>query len=143
MIRKHNVNRKGRKSYSEGFKVSVVEELASGKSSQAEIQRRYGISSASTISGWIRKYGKKGLERINEMSKSKSSMSKLATGRNDKEESLMAEIKRLKRELRQAQVKNLVQETMLEIIEEDYGLDRIKKKLNIEQLSDYTPEVLK
>lgn len=135
--------RDGRKRYAESFKISVVEELSSGKYSQAEVQRRHGISSSGTISAWVRKYGKIGQVQLSNNSRSRGSMTKKQSIPNQNEQDMATEIKRLKKELREIQVKNLVHETMLEIIDEDYGLDKIKKKLNIEQLSDYESEIIK
>jgi transposase-like protein len=45
--------------YSEAFKLQVVQELESGKlSSVCEANRRYGITGATTVNGWLRKYGR-------------------------------------------------------------------------------------
>ena len=45
--------------YSEAFKLKVVNELETGKlTSFGEAKERYGIRSWSTISDWLRKYGK-------------------------------------------------------------------------------------
>ncbi len=142
---KHN-KRQGRKRYSEAFKLSIVEEISSGKCSQAEIIRRHGISSSGTISNWLKKYGKTGADNIKKLRGANAKMSK-SKELNERGHELTEENQRLKRELRESQVKNLLNETMLEIIEEDYskefGLENLKKKLNIERLSDYKPELLK
>ncbi len=140
-----SIEKRVKNNYSESFKISVLEEISSGKYSQAEVQRRHGIRSSGTISAWIRKYGKTGVDNLSKKSGSEGAMKKLkSTNKPDtREQELLAENKRLKKDLRAVQVKNLVHETMLEIIDEDYGLDRIKKKLNIEQLSDYEPEILR
>jgi len=45
--------------YSEAFKLTVVSELESGKlESIGEAQRRYGITGATAVQSWVKKYGK-------------------------------------------------------------------------------------
>ena len=49
--------------YSEAFKLQVLRELEEGKFSSKEAAKcAYGIGGSETISGWIRKYGKKHLQ---------------------------------------------------------------------------------
>ena len=43
--------------YSEAFKHEVVRELEEGELTYAEVQRKYGIRGAATVSCWVRKYG--------------------------------------------------------------------------------------
>jgi len=46
-------------SYSEAFKMQVVEELSQGKfASILQAQKVYGIRGMATIQGWVKKYGK-------------------------------------------------------------------------------------
>jgi transposase-like protein len=47
-----------RKYYSESFKRMVVQEYESGLSTKATLRRKYGISGHSTLSKWLKKYGK-------------------------------------------------------------------------------------
>ena len=132
----------GKRSYTESFRRSVVEEYASGRFTQAQLHRRHGISTA-TISYWIKKYGTMGRDAISSKPGVKKSMKDRDVNDNESHsEDLLAEIERLKKELRAAQVRDVVQKTMLDIIDEDYDLDHIKKKLNIERLSDYEPAIL-
>ena len=49
-------------SYSEAFKCQVVRELEEGKfDSLSSARRAYGIGGATTLSGWVRQYGKEDL----------------------------------------------------------------------------------
>jgi transposase len=50
-------NDKPLKRYSEDFKLKVLSEIASGKYNKNEIQKVYGISTA-TIGDWLRKYNR-------------------------------------------------------------------------------------
>ena len=46
-------------SYSEAFKMQVVEELSQGKFANIlQAQKVYGIRGMATIQGWVKKYGK-------------------------------------------------------------------------------------
>ncbi|MDR2042017.1 MAG: helix-turn-helix domain-containing protein, partial [Tannerella sp.] len=46
--------------YSICFKEQVIEEVSRG-SSISEVSRRYGIKGASTVQGWLKKYGREEL----------------------------------------------------------------------------------
>lgn len=107
--------------YTEAFKRHVVGEVESGRISQSEASRRYGILGHSTILKWIRKYGKlpphgsqrKGSKRMEE-----------------KEIELLRlenEIKELKHELENARFKNVVLETLVDVAERELGIP-IRKK---------------
>lgn len=47
---------KGNKSYSREFKIMVVKEYLSGKSSQPDLMAKYNISAIITIQQWVKKY---------------------------------------------------------------------------------------
>lgn len=48
--------------YSEAFKIQVVEEIACGKFTSAyKAEKAYGIRGRSTVTKWIRKYGREDL----------------------------------------------------------------------------------
>jgi transposase-like protein len=45
--------------YSEAFKMQVVQEISQGKfASMAQAQKAYGINGTATIKNWIKKYGR-------------------------------------------------------------------------------------
>ena len=46
------------KRYSEAFKRQIVRDIERGVVSPGEVQRRYGVSGAVTIRGWLRRYGR-------------------------------------------------------------------------------------
>ena len=49
-------------SYSEAFKMQVVEEISKGKfATICEAQKTYGICGGNTIQQWVKKYGREGL----------------------------------------------------------------------------------
>ena len=45
------------KRYGEAFKRQIVSELEGGKTTLAEVRRKYGVAGGVTIRGWIQKYG--------------------------------------------------------------------------------------
>jgi transposase-like protein len=54
--------KKGYITYSEAFKMQVIEEIGRGKfASILQAQKAYGISGMTTIQKWLRKYGKEEL----------------------------------------------------------------------------------
>ena len=103
--------------YTESFKRHVVHEVESGRITQCQASRKYGILGHSTILKWCREYGK---------------TPKMSGARvmHDKEFELLRqakEIKELKTELEEAQFKNLVLETLVDIAEQELRVP-IRKK---------------
>jgi transposase-like protein len=43
--------------YSKGFKLQLVQEVESGKSSVMGVERKYGLTGAGTLMRWVRQYG--------------------------------------------------------------------------------------
>lgn len=105
--------------YSVALKLSVVQEIESGKSTQSALARKYGIKGHSTILKWLRKYGNGSYgsqKRATAMSEKKK-----------RELHLENEVKALKRELEEARVRNVVLETLIDVADEELGMDLRKK----------------
>jgi len=112
--------------YSEAFKLHVVKELEEGKlSSMEEAKLRYGIGGGSTISKWVRKYGKnKILTKIVrvEMPDERSEI-----------ERLRKENQMLKAALADTTVRDVLNRAYFEVVCEDFGVTDVeayKKKLD-------------
>ena len=107
--------------FTEAFKLHVVGEVESGRISQSEACRKYGILGHSTILKWCRKYGKLPSHRN----------AKAGIKRMDEKEiellSLQNEIKALKQELEDARFKNVVLETLVDVAERELQIP-IRKK---------------
>jgi transposase-like protein len=111
--------------YSEAFKLRVVSELETGRVvSQNEARERYGIGGSSTISKWIRKYGKNDLAakviRV-ETSKDRDAM-----------KALKKRIRELEKAVADAKVQEVLHKAYFEIVCERYGVtdpEELKKKL--------------
>jgi len=107
--------------YTEAFRRHVVGEVESGRTSQQEASRRYGILGHSTILKWIRKYG-----RFSSHYNTRVGFKDM----DDKEVELLRlqnEIKELKQELESARFKNVVLETLVDVAERELGIP-IRKK---------------
>lgn len=117
-----------KKTYSESFKISVVNEVLLGKKSAYEIRQEYKIGGKMTVYRWISKYGislpKKSTKTMKKQ-KSKGSLPKKnkKSNRSKANKSLSLE---------EALIKIELYETMLDIAKKDYGID-VKKKLGSEE----------
>lgn len=108
--------------YTESFKVFLVEEVESGRITQAEAKRKYDILGHSTILKWCRKYGKLQYPSTEERGKTVNKIKKSYDTLR-----LENEIKALKQELEDTRFKNVVLETMVDIAEKEFGIP-IRKK---------------
>lgn len=110
-----------RAGFTEAFKRHVVGEVESGRISQSDASRRYGILGHSTILKWCRKYGKFPSNRTQ----------KTGIKRMDKKEiellRIQNENKTLRQELDEARFKNVVLETLVDVAERELQIS-IRKK---------------
>lgn len=107
--------------YTEALKLHVVREVETGRITQSEAMRKYGILGHSTILKWCRKYGNYPPQQSR----------RLAVTNMEKKEiellQLQNEIKALKQELEAARVKNVVLETLVDVAERELRVP-IRKK---------------
>ena len=106
--------------YSLAFKQKVVRDIEEGKFNKHEARKIYDIKGGSTIYSWIRKFGK--LHLLNKVVRveMKDEQSKL--------KQLEKEKKELESALAQAHLKLLAYESLIEVAEENLGID-LKKNL--------------
>lgn len=109
--------------YSEAFKQQVISELESGKfGSAGRAARAYGIRGAETVTGWLRKYGRKDLmpRRVTVTTMEEQ----------DEKKALQKRVRELERALADTHMKELLGEAYLEIACRRLGLDveQFKKK---------------
>lgn len=129
MKKKGSKNRRLPQTYSEEFKWKVVKEVLSGELSKAEAKQKYNIGSNSAILYWMRQFS--GIENPRE-----SRLLFMTDKKTIKEDKLTKEqkkIKELEEALRKEKNRVLLYEAMMEIAEEDYGIE-IRKKSRAEQL---------
>jgi transposase-like protein len=109
--------------YSEEFKWQVVQAVLSGKFSKEEARVGYGIKSNCAILYWMRKYSGN-----DDYRNTSAIASNLAAMHNSKESNALKErIKQLEEELRRANLRADLWQKMIEVAEEQLGID-IKKK---------------
>ena len=107
--------------FTEAFKLHVVREVESGRISQSEASRRYGIFGHSTILKWCRKYGRLLSHRNTRVGLKSMDEKEMELLR------LQNENKALRQELEDARFKNVVLETLIEVAERELGIP-IRKK---------------
>lgn len=118
--------------YSLSFKQKVISEIESGKLSICNARKLYGIAGGQTIQNWIKKFGK--LHLLNKIVRVelKDEVSRLRQLEKEKKE--------LESALAQAHLKLIVYETLIDVAEEELGID-LKKNLKSESLSKASKEV--
>lgn len=118
--------------YSLSFKQKVISEIESGKLSISNARKLYGIVGGQTIQNWIKKFSK--LHLLNKIVRIelKDEVSKLKQLEKDKKE--------LESALAQAHLKLIVYETLIDVAEEELGID-LKKNLKSEPLMKASKEV--
>lgn len=114
------------KQYSTAFRQKVVSEIESGKLTITGARRLYSIEGGATIQNWIKKLGK--LHLLNKVVRIelKDEISKL--------KQLEKEKKELESALAQAHLKLLTYESLIEVAENDLGID-LKKNIRSVQLN--------
>ena len=112
------------KIYSEAFKKKVVREVESNKLSKEQAKHKYHIGGNTTVLNWCRKYGK--------LNYFVSNYRITMPNKEVVEQALKQRIKELERELSDAKLKIKVHEAMIDIAEDQFGID-IRKKHGIKQ----------
>ena len=117
-------NNRTKISYSPAFKQKVISEIESGKLTINGARKLYGIGGGSMIQTWIKKLGK--FHMLNKVVRveMKDEVSKLKQLEKDKKE--------LESALAQAHLKLLAYESLIEVAEENLGID-LKKNLKLPQ----------
>lgn len=101
--------------YSTAFKRKIIKEIEEGKLTKNAAKKLYSIGGSSTIYNWIKEFGK--LHLLNKIVRVelKDEISKL--------KQLEKEKKELESALAQAHLKLLAYESLIEVAEEDLGID--------------------
>lgn len=118
--------------YSLSFKQKVISEIESGKLTAGEARKLYGIRGGQTIQKWMKKFGK--LHLLNKIVRVelKDEVSRL--------KQLEKEKKDLESALAQAHLKLIVLETVIDVAEDELGID-LKKNIKSESLKKAAKEV--
>ena len=111
--------------YTLAFKLSVVDQVEKGEITYKEAQQRYGIQGRSTVLVWLRKHGR---QRWGAMASS-ACMSYLSNPAASTPPTPEQRIKELEVQLKDAQEKAQLFETVLDVLKKDYGVRVVKKPL--------------
>ena len=111
--------------YTDKEKLRLVEEFKNYEGTQKSFTELYGLGH-STISNWMTKFGLALEKKVVRMStkEKKNNPSRL---QSTEEKILEARIKQLEQELKDEKIKSLAYKTMIEIAEEELGVDISKK----------------
>ena len=111
--------------YSEAFKKQVVREYEEGAAANS-LREKYGIKGSSTVSKWVKKYGREG------------SRYKLMVIQKPEEQervkALEKRVQELEHALAQVMIEMLMLESLVEVIEEEEGVG-VKKNIGQRSLS--------
>jgi len=114
--------KRSQRDYNLGFKLAVISQVEKGELTYKQAQKKYGIQGRSTVLVWLRKYGNLDWSKPNLlfMSESKETPAQI--------------IKRLEKELADEKLKNKILNTMIDISDNQYGI-QIRKKFSPKQSS--------
>lgn len=116
-------------SYTDDFKLKLVQEYLMSDASLSDIQKQYGIKSKSSISEWVRKFDQKS------PTKEEIELEKTMREQNQKtpkEQELELRIKQLEKELEKERLRTLALNTMIDIAERDLKI-KVRKNSGAKQ----------
>jgi len=111
--------------YSEAFKRMVVSEFESGLSTKATLRRKYGIPGHSSISRWLKKYGK--YDYISYSSTGRPLKDKDQQRLKELEAELRKKEKELEKQLKQKDAELEAYRRFIEIAESELNIKIVKK----------------
>jgi len=103
--------------YTQGFKLSVVEQVEKGELTYKQAQARYRIQGRSTVLTWLRKHGRQDW---------RDGASSVAMSSPPKPPTPQQQIKALQVQLQEANEKAHLFEVMLDVLKQDYGVRVVK-----------------
>jgi len=113
--------------YTMAFKLAVVEQVENGEMTYREAQDRYGIQGRSTVLDWLRKHGRFDWHKLGHADLKRNRLmesDKLPLTPDQR-------IKELEMQLKEANLKAQLFESMLDIIKTEYGVALPKKPLGL------------
>jgi transposase len=116
-------------SYTDDFRLKVVNEYLMTEATFSDMQKKYGIKSSSTISDWIRKFG---LNKPTQREIEIQNAMKEQSGKTPREQELELEVKNLQKELEKERLRTLALNTMIDIAERDLKI-KVRKNSGAKQ----------
>ena len=112
--------------YTMAFKLAVVEQIEKGEMTYKEAQDRYGIQGRSTVLVWLRKHGQLDWHKLQGSDLKRDLMES-----DKRPQTPEQRIKELEMQLKEANLKAQLFESMLDIIKTEYGVSVPKKPLGL------------
>ncbi len=131
--KKKMINLGGRQYFSESFKKFIVRQVETGKLNKEEAKYKYKIGGNSAVLNWCRKYGKSQHYQPKHYDMSKE---------NFLESVYKRRIQELEKELSQAKLRVSYLECVIEVAEEDMGV-QIEKKSGVRPLTNTGAKIVK
>ena len=115
--------------YNDAEKLQIIEEYMNSGESMESFQGKYGMGHC-TLSRWMAKFGLSNTSQIqfNEMTK----VVERSPEKSLRERTLEAKIAQLEKKLKEEQLKSMAYSTMIDVAEEELGID-IRKKSGAKQ----------
>lgn len=120
-----SISKRTQKDYSLAFKLSVVDKVEKGECTYKQAQDHYGIQGASTVLVWLRKHG-----RLDWSKGTPNHMSEVGCMSEPKDLTPEQKIKALEKELEDAKLKAQFFETIVDVLDKDFGVRITKKQRN-------------
>lgn len=124
-----NYQKRTQRDYTMTFKLNVVREVESGELTCVQAQRKYGIQARSTITTWLRKYGKFDWEN--------QTLSNMPKSPEQRILELEAKIKLLEKQKAQLERQNHIADSKAAFF--DIMIDIAEKEYNIDVRKNYKP----
>lgn len=120
-----SISKRTQRDYSLAFKLSVVDKVEKGECTYKQAQDHYGIQGASTVLVWLRKHG-----RLDWSKGTPNHMSEVVCMTEPKDLTPEQKIKALEKELEDAKLKAKFFETIVDVLDKDFGVRITKKQRN-------------
>lgn len=127
-------------SYSEEFKLKIVQEVLSGQLTKKEANEKYGIKGHSRISTWIKIYENKFGNIINNSYIGTDNSSLMSEKEKAEFELLKQEYEKLKEQLSFASMRVIALETLIDVAEKELKIN-LRKKCSTKQSKKSDNEV--
>ena len=117
------------RSYNDAEKLQIIEEYMNSGESMETFQAKFGMGHC-TLSRWMTKFGLSNTSQIqfNEMKK----VVERSLEKSLRERTLEAKVAQLEKKLKEEQLKSMAYSTMIDVAEEELGID-IRKKSGAKQ----------
>jgi transposase len=116
-------------SYTDDFRLKVVNEYLMTEATFSDLLKKYGIPSRSSISDWVRKFG---LNKPTQREIEFQNAMKEQSGKTVREQELELEVNSLKKELERERLRTLALNTMIDIAERDLKI-KVRKNSGAKQ----------